>query len=110
MSLERIASRGARNFRRDSTAKTRNSARVGPTAVRETILRDGGRRNFGETGRGEVAVPIEVGPESGQPDQTGRAGEMGVYLINSGEFDGGFGLPSSRLPCKHPSTFSGQKD
>ena len=33
---------------------------------------------------------------------------MGVYP--SGQFDGGFGLPSSRLAHKHSPTFSGLKE
>ena len=44
------------------TAVGQRPARAGPTAVRETILRDGGLRNFGETGHGEAAVHAEVGP------------------------------------------------
>ena len=47
-------------------------------------------------------------PERGQPDQARRAGEIGVYPINSGEVDGGSGLPCSRLAYKHLPTFSGQ--
>ena len=35
-------------------------------------------------GHGEAAVPVEVGPERGQPDQPGRAGEMGVYPSGGG--------------------------
>ena len=57
-------------------------------------------------GFGEAAVLIEVGPEKGQPDQPGRAGEMGAYP--SGEFDG-FGLPSSRLAYTHPRRSAGWK-
>ena len=45
------------------TAVGQRPARAGPTAVRETILRDGGLRNFGETGHGEAAVHAEVGPK-----------------------------------------------
>ena len=41
-------------------------------------------RDFGETGHGEAAVPVEVGPERDQPDQPGRAGEMGVYPSGGG--------------------------
>ena len=86
------------------TAVGQRPARAGPTAVRETILRDGGLRNFGETGHGEAAVPIAVGPERDQPNQSGRAGEMGVYPC--GEFDGGFDLRASFLAYTHPPTFS----
>ena len=52
-----------------------------PTAVRDnaagadTILRD-----FVATGSSEIALPVEVGPPRGQPDQPGRAGERGPYL------------------------------
>ena len=45
---------------------------------------DGGLRNFGETGHGEAVVPAEVGPERDQPDQPGRAGEMGVHPSGGG--------------------------
>ena len=61
-------------------------------------------------GLGEAAVPVEVGPQRGQPDQPGRAGERGAF--SSGELGGGFGLPSSRhIAFKHAvgPTFSGQK-
>ena len=60
----------------EPTAVGQSLAGAGPTtAVQETILRDGGYPNFGETGHGEAAVPVEVGPERGQPDQPGGAGE-----------------------------------
>ena len=42
-------------------------------------MRDRGLRKFGETGHGEAAVPVDVGPERCQPDQPGRAGEKGAY-------------------------------
>ena len=44
-------------------------------------------------GRGEAAVPVEVGVQRGT-DLPGRAGERGSF--SSGEFDGGVGLPPSR--------------
>ena len=47
-------------------------------------FRDGGLRNFGETGHGEADVPVEVGPERDQPDQPGRAGEMSIYPSGGG--------------------------
>ena len=90
------------------TAVGESRARARHTAVPDMIFRDGGLRNFGEMGRGQAAAPVEVGLERGQPDQSGRAGEMDV--CPSGEFDGGFGLPSSCLAYKHPSTFSGLKE
>ena len=33
--------------------------------------------NFGTTGRRGAAVPVEVGPARGKPDQPGRAGKGG---------------------------------
>ena len=66
------------------TAVGQSPARAGPTAVQETVLRDGGLRNFGETGHGEAAVPAEVGPERDQSDQPGKADEMGVYPSDGG--------------------------
>ena len=33
--------------------------------------------NFGTTGRRGAAVPVEVGPARGKPDQPGRAGKAG---------------------------------
>ena len=53
------------------SAVGQSPVRAGPTAVRETILRVGGFQNFGKTGRGEAAVPVEVGLERDQPDQPG---------------------------------------
>ena len=66
------------------TAVGQSPAGARPTAVREMIFRDRGLRNFGETGHGEAAVPVVVGPERDQPDQPGRAGEMGVYPSGGG--------------------------
>ena len=62
-----------------SDAVEESPAGAGRTAVRETILGDRGLRNFGETGHGEAAVPVEVSPERGQPDQPRKAVEMGAY-------------------------------
>ena len=53
-----------------SAAVRDSPAGAGPTAVRETILRVGGLHHFGERRLGEAAVPGEVGPERGQPDQS----------------------------------------
>lgn len=66
------------------TSVGQSPAGAGPTAVRETIVRDGGLRKFGETGHGQVAVPVKVSPERDQLDQLGRAGEMGVYFSGGG--------------------------
>ena len=60
------------------TAIGQSQVGAGPTPARDTILRDGGLRNSGETHAGS-AVPVEVDRAKDQPDQPGRAGEMGVY-------------------------------
>ena len=41
-------------------------------------LRDRGWRNFREMGRREADAAVEVAPERGQPNQSGRAGDIGV--------------------------------
>ena len=49
-------------------------------------MRDRGLRKFGETGHGEAAVPVDVGPARGKPDQTGRDGkECGQEKADGGE-------------------------
>ena len=105
---EGIATEGEGPAEVGPTDLGQSPAGAGLTAVRETILHYIGLQNFGGTGRGEAAVPVEGGSERGQPDQRARAREMGIYP--NGELDGGFGLPSSRLPHKHPPTFNGQKE
>ena len=67
---------------------------AGPTAVGQSPAGAGPIATevggiSGETGRGEAAVPVEVGLERSQPDQPGKAGELGVYLLNRVEFDDG---------------------
>ena len=42
---------------------------------RETTLREDASRNFGVTRRRGAAVPVEVDPARGHPDQQRRAGE-----------------------------------
>ena len=42
--------------------------------------------------------------------QTSQGGLARWVYYPSGEFDGGFGLPSSRLAYKHPQTFNGLKE
>ena len=79
-------------------------------AERETILRHDDSRNYGKMGRGEAVIPVDVGPQRSQPDQSGRAGESVAF--SRGEFGVGFRLPSSQpIAFKHAvrPTFSGQK-
>ena len=53
---------------------------AGDTAAgREITLRGEASRNLGATGRREAAVPVEVGPARGQPDQPRRAGEWDAF-------------------------------
>ena len=66
----------------------------GIAAEQETYLREGASRNLGATGRGGTALPVEVGPPRGQPDQPERIGEWGAYP--GGELSGGCDLPLSR--------------
>ena len=54
-------------------------ARGDMTAARWTTLREDASRNFGVTGRRGAAVPVEVGPARGQPDQQRRAGESDTH-------------------------------
>ena len=57
-----------------SAVRTSVAAVAGDTAAgRETALRGEASRNLGATGRREAAVPVEVGPARGQPDQPRRA-------------------------------------
>ena len=50
-------------------------ARGDTPAGRETTSREDASSNFLVTERREAAVPVEVGPARGQPDQPRRAGE-----------------------------------
>ena len=50
-------------------------ARGDTTAARETTFRHDASRNVGVTGRRGAAVPVEVGPAKGNPDQQRGAGE-----------------------------------
>ena len=55
------------------------------------------------TGHRGAAVPVEVGPARGQPDQPRRAGEWDSYP--GGELGGGYELPLPRhLAFKHTAT------
>ena len=79
-------------------------------AGRGTTLRGDASRNHGATGRREAAVPVEVGPARGQPDQPRRAGEWDAFP--GGELGGSFDMPTSRhLAYKYNTTpvFSGLK-
>ena len=61
------------------------------------------------TGRREAAVPVEVGPARGQPDQPRGAGEWGSYP--GSELGVGYDMPQSRLlALKHTAApqFSGK--
>ena len=57
-------------------------------AGRERTLHGDASRNLGATGRREAAVPVEVGPARGQPDQPRRAGEWDAFP--GGELGGNF--------------------
>ena len=57
-----------------SAVRTSVAAVAGDTAAgREITLRGEASRNLGATGRREAAVPVEVAPARGQPDQPRRA-------------------------------------
>ena len=63
-----------------SAVRTSVAAVAGDTAAgREITLRGEASRNLGATGRREAAVPVEVGPARGQPDQPRRAGEWDAF-------------------------------
>ena len=63
-----------------SAVRTSVAAVAGNEAAgRETTLRGYASRNHGATGRREAAVPVEVGPARGQPDQPRRAGEWDAF-------------------------------
>ena len=62
-----------------SAAAAGGGARGDTTAGRETTLREDASRSFGVTGRRRAAVPVEVGPMRGYPDQQRRAGEWDTY-------------------------------
>ena len=70
-------------------------ARGDTPAGRETTSREDASSNFLVTERREAAVPVEVGPARGQPDQPRRAVEWDAYP--GGELGGGYDLPL----CRH---------
>ena len=69
----------ARQIPAAGAATARGGARGYTTAARETTFREDGLRSVGVTGRRGAAVPVEVGPARGQPDQPRGAGEWGSY-------------------------------
>ena len=80
------------------------------TAGKETTLSEDASHNFRVMGPRGAAVPVEVGPARGQPDQQRGAGEWDIYP--GGELGGGGDLPVSRqIAFKHTvvPSFSGQK-
>ena len=83
-------------------------ARGYTTAARETFREDASR-SVGVTGRKGAAVPVEVGPARGQPDQPRGAGEWGSYP--GGELGVGYDMPLPRLALKQTAVprFSGKK-
>ena len=78
-----------------AVAATGSGVQGDTTTGRETTLREDASRNFGVTGRRGAAVPVEVDPARGQPDQQWRAGEWDTYP--GGELGGGYDLPLSLL-------------
>ena len=79
------------------------------TAARATTFREDASRSVGVTERREAAVPVEVGPGRGQPDQPRGAGEWWSYP--GGELGVGYDMLLPRLALKHTAVpqFSGKK-
>ena len=90
-------------------AATAGGGARGYTTARDTIFHEDTSRSVGVTGRRGAAVPVEVGPARGQPDQTREAGRWGSYP--GGELGMGCDMPLSRLALKHTAApqFSGKK-
>ena len=113
------AERGSQQGAESTAAGRQNSAagaatggggaRGYTTAARETIFREDASRSVGVTGRRGAAVPVEVGPARGQPDQPRVAGEWGSYP--GGELGVGSDMPLPRLALKHTAVpqFGGKK-
>ena len=72
------------------------------TATREATLREDSSSNVGVTGRRGAAVPVQVDPDRGQPDQTRGAGESRPY--HGGESGIEHDRPPPRLALKHTAT------
>ena len=98
----------ARQISAAGAATAGGAARGYTTAAREATFREDASRSVGVTGRGEAAVPVEVGPARGQPDQRRGAGEWGSYP--GGELGVGYDMPLPRLALKHTAVpqFSGK--
>ena len=64
----------ARPISAAGAATAGGGARGYTTAARETTSREDASRGVGVTGRRGAAVPVEVGPARGQPDQPRGAG------------------------------------
>ena len=99
----------ARQISAAGAATAGGGARGYTTAARDTTFREDASRGVGVTGRREPAVPVEVGPARGQPDQPRVAGEWGSYP--GGELGVGYDMSLPRLALKHAVVpqFSGKK-
>ena len=100
----------ARQISAAGAATAGGEARRYTTAARETTFREDASRSVGVTGRREAAVPVEVGPARGHPNQPRGAGEWGSYP--GGELGAGYDVPLSRLLArKHTAApqFSGKR-
>ena len=99
----------ARQISAVGAATAGGGARGYTTAARQTTFREDASRSVRVTGRREAAVPVEVGPARGQPDQPRGAGEWGSYP--GGELGVGYDIPLPRFALKHTVVpqFSGKK-
>ena len=85
----------ARQISAAGAATAGGGTRGHTTAARETTFREDASRSVGVTERRGAAVPVEVGPARGQPDQPRGAGEWESYP--GGELGVGCDMPLSRL-------------
>ena len=69
----------ARQISAVGAATAGGGARGYTTAAREMTIREDASRSVGVTGRRGAAVPVEVGPARGQPDQPRGDEEWGSY-------------------------------
>ena len=89
----------ARQISAAGAATAGGGARGYTTAARERTSREDASRGVRVTGRKEAAVPVEVSPARGQPDQPRMAGIWGSYP--GGELEVGYDMPLPRLALKH---------